>query len=71
MKILDARPENAYELATKIAVLRQFIKGLQKRWGPFGDLPEGIAILAQLDELARATQQYWEELVSLQRKFAE
>jgi hypothetical protein len=51
MKALDGRPKYVHELLEKIAVYRQFIKGLQKRWGPFGDSPEGAAILAQLDEL--------------------
>jgi hypothetical protein len=65
MKAFRGPPEYVHELMTKIAILRQFIMGLRERWEPFGDLPEGMAILAQLDELTHANQQSWEELCEL------
>jgi hypothetical protein len=63
MKAFNGPPKYVHELKLQIALHQRFIMGLRERWAPFGDLPEGIAILAELDELARSHQHCWEETV--------
>lgn len=52
-------PTTLAELMIQVAILRRLILGERCRWAPYDYLPEGAAILAELDAMQAETDRAW------------